>query len=204
MKKYIQAVITEINNIAKNDEPFIIAVDGQCCGGKSTLASMLSAYIDCNILHTDDFFLTPELRTSERLCEIGGNFDYERFLSEVLNPISENVPIEYVRYNCKTQSFENPIIVTPKKVNIIEGAYSMHPRLINYYDLKILIGIDENLQKSRVLERNGRAMYERFVGEWIPKENLYIEHFRIKDKADIIIHTKNNTEVCYEKKAKQD
>lgn len=200
MKKYIQAVTAEINGIAKSGKPLIIAVDGQCCGGKSTFADMLSAHIDCNIFHTDDFFLTPKLRTNERLCEIGGNFDYERFLSEVLKPLSENTPIKYIRYNCKTQGFESPITVTPKKINIIEGAYSMHPQLINYYDLKILMSIDGNLQKSRVLERNGKAMYERFVCEWIPKENSYIEHFCIKDKADILIHTTNNTEVHYDKK----
>lgn len=36
----------------------------------------------------DDFFLRIEQRTPERMTEVGGNVDYERFLETVLFPVS--------------------------------------------------------------------------------------------------------------------
>ena len=36
----------------------------------------------------DDFFLRPEQRTEERLKEVGGNVDRERFLEEVARPLT--------------------------------------------------------------------------------------------------------------------
>ena len=65
----------------------MVAIDGKCTSGKTTLASKLAEIYDCNVFHMDDFFLRPEQRTSERFAEIGGNVDYERFQEEVLFPL---------------------------------------------------------------------------------------------------------------------
>ena len=61
-----------------------VAIDGSSGSGKSTFASLLAGVYDCNVFHTDHFFLTPAMRTAERLNETGGNFDYERFREEVI------------------------------------------------------------------------------------------------------------------------
>lgn len=51
--------------------------------GKSTLALLLSEQPDATIFHMDDFYLQGRQRTYERLNEVGGNVDYERFAKEV-------------------------------------------------------------------------------------------------------------------------
>ena len=62
----------------------------------------------------------------------------------------------------------------------------MHPHFGDPYDLKILLTVDPETQKQRVLERPS-FVQERFFTQWIPMENRYLEHFRISDKADLIL-----------------
>ena len=67
-----------------------------------------------------------------------------------------------------------PVAVTPKKLNIVEGTYSHHPYFGNPYDLKILLTVDEETQRKRILERPA-FLHKRFFEEWIPMENRYFE-----------------------------
>ena len=58
--------------------PFIIAIDGRCCAGKTTLAAKLKEQNGWSVFHMDDFFLQPKQRTKERLAQPGGNVDYDK------------------------------------------------------------------------------------------------------------------------------
>ena len=71
----------------RQDKPLLVAIDGRCASGKSTLAKDLQKQLDCNVIHMDDFYLQPHQRTTKRLREPGGNVDYERFETEVLQPM---------------------------------------------------------------------------------------------------------------------
>ena len=42
--------------------PFILAIDGRCASGKTTLAGELQKRQACNVIHLDDFYL-PRLRS---------------------------------------------------------------------------------------------------------------------------------------------
>ena len=64
----------------------IIAIDGRSAAGKTTLAEELLAVTGGDILHMDDFFLPPELRTAQRYSEPGGNIHRERFQEEKFMP----------------------------------------------------------------------------------------------------------------------
>ena len=79
--------------LAKSRGRAIIAIDGRCAGGKTTLAHaaeelLLARGIPCRTLHADDFFLRPEQRTEQRMAMAGGNMDFERLRDEVLLPLS--------------------------------------------------------------------------------------------------------------------
>ena len=163
-----------------------VAIDGNSGAGKSTLAMLIGDVYDCNIFHMDDFFLTPELRTKERLRETGGNVDYVRFKHEIIDGINSGRQFRYRKYDCREEAFGEPIPVTPKKLNIIEGAYSMHPTLIDNYDLKIFMYINEREQRSRILKRNGAFMLKKFLSEWIPLENKYFRELNIEGQCDLV------------------
>ena len=72
-----------------NPSQLLIAIDGMCGSGKTTLGQLLQSVYDCNLFHMDDFFLRPEQRTPERMAQVGGNVDYERFQKEILNHICQ-------------------------------------------------------------------------------------------------------------------
>ncbi|MBR4880632.1 MAG: hypothetical protein IKU19_01790, partial [Clostridia bacterium] len=71
------------------DGKVILTVEGSSASGKSTLGSILASVYDCNIIHTDDFFLQMHQRTPERFKEVGGNLDRERFYDEVVTHIKD-------------------------------------------------------------------------------------------------------------------
>ena len=50
--------------LTKKDK-IIIAIDGQCCAGKSEMARFMAENLDCNVFHLDDFYLTEEERQNK-------------------------------------------------------------------------------------------------------------------------------------------
>lgn len=186
MNKKLGEIVSRINELLIEQDVVIVAIEGKCGAGKSTLGRLLQEHYQCNLFHMDDYFLTPALRTPERLAEIGGNVDYLRFKEEILEPILKGIEVRFSPYHCQERCFGAPIEIQKNQLNIVEGCYSMHPTLIDYFHLKIFLDIDSNTQIKRIAERNGEMMLKRFVEEWIPKENLYHETFGIREKCDLI------------------
>ena len=170
----METIRKKIDELLTQKDMVIVAIDGKCTSGKTTLASKLAQIYDCNVFHMDDFFLRPEQRTPERFAEVGGNVDYERFQEEVLLPLKTGKTFSYRPFDCSTFTLDAPIAVAPKKLNIIEGTYSHHPYFGNPYDLKILLTVDDETQRQRILERP-TVLHKRFFEEWIPMENRYFE-----------------------------
>ena len=164
----------------------IIAVDGPCASGKTTLSKALKKEFDCNIIPVDDFFLQPHQRTEERLNTPGGNFDKERFINEILLPLKRGEDFAYRPYDCKTHKLSDPINIEAKPITFIEGVYSCHPELRNYYDYCIFVKTDKETQLKRLGERNPQLL-DRFISEWIPMEEKYFSTFDIESKCDLVI-----------------
>lgn len=158
----------------------IVAIDGVCGGGKSTLGEALAAKYACNLFHMDDFFLQPGQRTKERYEEPGGNVDYKRFQSEVLSCLTNKDGFSYRPFLCSTMTFGKPVRVPRRRLNIVEGAYSCHPYFGDVYQVRFFVEASPEIQRERLLARNGRERYQRFVKEWIPMENRYFEAFAIR------------------------
>ena len=189
MDKKLALAKVYMDALMDRQEYIIVAIDGKCTSGKTTLATRLAEIYDCNVFHMDDFFLRPEQRTPERFAEPGGNVDYERFAEEVLAPLKKGEYFSYRPFDCSTFTLAQPVTVTPKKLNIIEGTYSLHPFFGQIYDLKIILTVSEDVQRRRILERPA-FLHQRFFEAWIPMENGYFDHFhpdKPSDGAEVII-----------------
>jgi len=174
---------------AKRNGTFVnIAIDGMSTSGKTTLGQMFEKLFDCNVIHTDDFFLKKNQRTYERLTQPGGNIDYERFKHEIVNNLNEPTGFIYYAYDCRTSQMSEKKAIS-KHLNIVEGAYSMHPYFGNIYDIRIFMETDKLTQLERVLKRNGEELFDRFKNEWIPMENKYHNIFKIKENCTFIYRT---------------
>ncbi len=179
-----EEISKRIYDILNEKGKVIIAIDGDCASGKSTLAEILKEKFDANIIHSDDFFLPLELRNEERLLIPGGNIYFERLKSEVIDNLEND--FAYRPFSCKTMSLMKEVNVSKKDVTIIEGSYSLSPYLGKYYDLSIFLQIESFLQLERLKIRNEK-MLEDFINKWIPLEKKYFKAFDIKNKADIVI-----------------
>lgn len=181
-----EVICTVRNSQKETSKPYIIAIDGMSGSGKSTFANLLKkTFPESNLFHMDDYFLKPSQRTKERLNEIGGNVDYERFYAEIICHLNDRDGLTYRKYDCCTQTLGEELFVPWKPLVIIEGSYSHHPYFGEPYNLRVFLEISPEEQKKRILLRNGESMLTRFVNEWIPKENAYFEKFKIKENAAI-------------------
>lgn len=181
----LSEIRSALRKLQKEKTPLLIAIDGRCAAGKTTLAALLQDVTDCNLFHMDDFFLPPKLRTRERLGEPGGNVEYERFCLEVIRPILEGRPFSFRPYSCHLRRQTEPVFVQPKPLSIVEGAYSCHPHLWNYYDLRIFLDIDRTEQLRRIRSRNGAEQLKIFEEQWIPLEERYFSAFQIRERCDL-------------------
>ena len=185
MNPILTTVCAAIDRLAAENDRVIVAIDGNCTAGKTTLAGLLQAHYDCNVIHMDDFFLRPAQRTPERFAQPGGNVDYERFREEVLLPLKAGGSFSYRPFDCSSFTLAAPVDVSPKALTIIEGTYSHHPHFGKPYDLKIFLGVSPEIQRQRVLERP-QFLHQRFFEAWIPMEEAYFRTFGIPEKADLI------------------
>ena len=183
------AIAARIPALLETRSRVLVAVDGNCCAGKTTLAERLRVRLNATVFHMDDYFLQPQMRTIERLQTPGGNVDAERFLREVLLPLTRGEAVSVVRYDCKEDRLLEPERVEPSQICIVEGAYSLHPLLAPYYDLKVFCRIDPALQLERIRKRNGSAQLPVFQNRWIPLENAYFEAYQIEQGCDIVLST---------------
>ena len=167
-------------------EMALLAIDGSCTSGKTTLAAELRAAYPCQVIAMDDFFLRPSQRTPERMAQVGGNVDYERFQEEVLSPLLCGHTAVYRPYCCRTGTLLEPVTVEPRGLIVIEGSYSHHPYFGNPYDLRVFLEHTPELQRERVLQRPAH-LHKKFLELWIPMENAYFETFHIAEKADLIL-----------------
>ena len=190
MCRYME-IFAAIDRKMSEKDMVSVAIEGGSASGKTSLAALLEKVYDCNVFHMDDFFLQPHQRTPERFAQPGGNVDHERFSVEIAEKLCEKTAFMYRKFDCSTMSLGEKIYVTPKKLNVTEGAYSMHPQLRGNWDISVFLDSDTEVQKARILRRNGEDMLQRFVNEWIPLENVYFEKTGAREACDIVIPAGN-------------
>ncbi len=166
-----------------------VAIDGNCAGGKTTLGFILNQVYGCHTIHMDHFFLPFEMRSKDRLSQPGGNIDYDRFAKEVATPLNKGEAFSYRPYSCETGEFTDAINIAQSPINVVEGSYSMHPLFADVYDIKVFLTVDFEEQMRRIIMRNGEEMSLMFKDRWIPLENLYFEHFKVKENCDLVFYT---------------
>lgn len=193
MEKNITVLVERIQKYKKSDNtPLLIAIDGRCGSGKTTLSTYLSLMFQHSmVIHMDDFYLPKPLKTTTRLKIPGGNVHYERFLEEILLPLTEGRPFVYNKYSCITQEISSTTIHDLPPLIFIEGSYALHPTLNNYYDLKIFLTVDDEVQLKRITARNGLEKALDFKNIWIPLEELYFATFDPYTLCDFVFNTRN-------------
>ncbi len=184
-------VIGEIELRLEEDGCALVALDGPCGSGKTTLANVLGDLYDLQPIAMDDFFLPSAMRTRERLDQAGGNVHYERFLDEVIRPLVDGGDIAYRRFDCHSGAF-CPRVHRRAPLTVIEGSYAHHPAFWTAYErlraLRVFVWTDAEEQLRRLRMRTSECL-ESFQSLWIPLEKKYFEAYDIQGRADIVLQS---------------
>ena len=189
-KEYAAAfpALMETAKLLARKERIVIAIDGRCGCGKSTLGALMGEIFPCNVFHMDDFYL-PKDRRAENWLEIpGGNMDLERFRVEVLTPVFAGNSICYRPFDCSCGKLDEGSVFGPAALTVIEGSYSHHPALDADYDLKIFITCEKTEQLRRLQEREG-DYFPTFQRLWMPLEEQYIHLCGLEQSNALVIDT---------------
>ncbi len=173
----------------ERNRPYVIAIDGRCAAGKTTLGGKLAEKLGCSVIHMDHFFLRPGQRTKERMEEPGGNIDYERFREEVLLPLREGRKFAYRIFDCRKMDFHGESVIKRAEFLIVEGAYCCRPDFLPYWDMTVFLDVSKEEQLRRIRNRNGKEQFIAFTERWIPMEERYFEAFGVSEKCRLILKT---------------
>ncbi len=182
----------KIKDLLREKKRVIAALDGRSAAGKSTAAQWLAAQLGGEVIHMDDFFLPVELRVKERLAQPGGNVHYERFAAEVIAGFKTGRDFSYRRFDCGKMDYSGTLTAGNCPLTIVEGAYSLHPELGEYYDIAVFFHVAPEEQKGRILARNGAEKLNDFTQRWIPMEEAYIAAFDVENRCDMVIGRKES------------
>lgn len=179
--KFLDAFI-KISRLYSLGNEVTVAIDGQSAAGKTTLASTIATVFDCNLFNTADF-----MAVNKRGVLF---FDAARFKAEICENLNKGKPFSYGVCDPETGRITSQKTVEPRRLNIVEGAYSLHHRLRRYYELKIFMEVNPILQSKRILEDYGEDGFRRLNTEILPRENEYIKQSGIKLNSDLVYSIK--------------
>ncbi|PFN99656.1 uridine kinase [Bacillus sp. AFS076308] len=182
--------INSVPNLPRKQSTLLIAIDGCGGSGKSTLAKLLSEKRpNVIIVHMDDFYFPREqiIQRPPIQKTIGADVDWQRVLKQVIEPISQERPARYQRYDWDSDQLAEWHDVPIGKIVIIEGVYSSRNELAGYYDFTIWVDCPRELRLSRGIERDGESARDIWENNWMVAEDLYVQKHRPQDRVDLVV-----------------
>ena len=176
----LEQIIEKVSVLLLRKQPILLAIDGYGGSGKSTLAREIqSDFPGSKIITLDDFVISNEEPA-----------DRNRFLAQVLIPLSSGKLARYQRYDWQRQELAEWIEVAPKGLIIVEGVSTLGEDFNPYYDFRIWIDCPHELASKRGMERDRNVYnvdHDRMWEEvWIKGEQEYAKTEPWK-RADLII-----------------
>lgn len=164
----------------------IVGIDGPDCSGKSTLCRSLVTKLKQQLriipIHLDDYLNPPERRT--RLGEfsvegfLNDFFDYEALIKSALEP--------FASFSRERRPLAD--------IMLVEGLFLFRRELVNYFDLRLRLEINEELLLRRALARDvgqlGSEPWVRrhYIEQCIPAQKCYRETTPLRELSDVIIN----------------
>ncbi|WP_139378306.1 uridine kinase family protein [Mesobacillus jeotgali] len=174
----------------RKQSTLLIGVDGCGGSGKSTLARMLKEELPgVTVVHKDDFYLPSSLLIIDEPANkpIGADFDWQRLLDQVLDPLSKDQDGHYQRYDWDSDNMAEFHTVPAGGIVIIEGVYSTRQELEHYYDWKIWVDCPREMRLARGIQRDGEEARAMWEDNWMVGEDLYVQQQKPYERADIVI-----------------
>lgn len=177
-------VLYQVEKCLRQSEHAVVAIDGPCGSGKSSLAALLEQLFPSRVLHMDDYYLPLQQRSPGWEQIPCGNMNLERFLQEALLPAAKREAIVCRPYSCQQGRLLEPRMLPKTPLTIVEGSYSHHPVLASHYALKIFLHCHRQEQLARLTRRESTRL-DAYLQRWIPLEEAYYQAFDIVSCCDL-------------------
>ena len=172
------------NYISNLPSKSIVALEGRCGSGKTTISNILENKY--TVIHIDDFFLSEKQKETYG-NKLNSNIDYDLVnnnLEKVINALKNNLPIVSIKcFDCHSQNYYEKELALKNKI-IVEGVCASSPKLSKHIDKIAYLFVDKATQTKRIEQRE---LKDRFFNEWIPLEEKYFTRFDIFRHCDVII-----------------
>lgn len=180
--------LAAISALLERKKPVRVGIDGRCGSGKTHFAQLIATLFPCNVIHMDDFYLPLSLRKEGWMEQPGGNMDFARLKTEILEPADKGEAMRYRPYSCQTGEMAEAYAMPFRLLTVVEGSYSHHPLLHAQYDLKIFLTCSKEEQTARIKKREG-SYFTVFENQWMPLEECYLARYSIAADSALCIDT---------------
>lgn len=136
----------------KKNRPLVIGIAGPSASGKTTLAKTLKDYFgdSASMLSADDYFVGISHMEKNSIVSDDGKLDFDNphavdlaLLSKHIQELRSGHEIDKPIYSFETGECEgSEPFVSPTKLLIVEGIYTMYPQIEPLLDLSIFVEID--------------------------------------------------------------
>jgi uridine kinase len=164
----------------------LVCIDGPAGSGKTTLAARLVDALAAQgrtvaALHMDDFYEGWS----------GLQIDLEpRLLSQVFEPLSEDRPTRWQRFDWHRDEFGAWHDLLPTEYLVVEGCGSGALAYEPYRSLLVFVEAERGTRLRRGIERDGPAVEPHWLA-WMEREQAHFELNHTRERADLLYSTEN-------------
>jgi uridine kinase len=163
--------------------PFVIAIDGPGCCGKSTLAELLLEHLDAAVLSTDDFH-----EPSGHAREAHAPLPYRRWsaLCEAVDLLAHGNAATLQPIDWSDASLGPVVTIEARHILVVDGIGSLHPDIAGRANLKVWVDGHARNRMQRTTRREGRDMSVEWA-PYVPLEQSYFATYKPWRNADVFV-----------------
>jgi len=170
--------------------PFIVAIDGRSGVGKSTMARALAERLNACVIEGDDFYAGGiELRSDSPTSRAAACIDWTRQRS-VLEALAAGRAAQWRAFDWEAfdgRLCNEPTMLEPRPVVILEGVYAARPELADLLDLRVLLVTPDEVRLARLTAREGTiGPWER---QWHEAEEFYFGSVMPRASFEVVVAT---------------
>jgi hypothetical protein len=141
------------------------------------LAARISAALPGSSVIAVDDFARPGLR----------GWELARFDRQVLEPLLAGRAARYQRWDFTADVGAEWVEVGPGRPVIVEGVSATDVRLGVPWDVTLWVAAPAEQRWRRAMSRDGAALRERWLTDWIPSEEAYQREQQPQQRVDLIV-----------------
>lgn len=184
--------------LAGRGSPLVVGLDGRSGTGKSTLAARLADELgDVAVIDGDGFYAGGtaarwDRRTAEEKADQVIDRHRQRAVLEGLRDwgVATWHPFDWDAddWDRDPPPFtDDPVTVEAAAVVVLEGAYSCRPELHDLLDVKVLLTLDDDVRRARLIEREGEDDEADWDARWAEAEAHYFGTVMPPTRFDLVV-----------------